>query len=56
VAIGRRSIVFAADSFIARAIHNRVDEGRPDNNSGERRTFIARSDALPSCTVRFPSG
>src|SRR5919106_3335523 len=41
VAMGRRSIVFAADSFIADEIHSRIDERWPDNNSGERRPFIA---------------
>src|SRR5262245_38102242 len=32
VAIGRRSIAFAVDSFIAGAIHSRVGERWPDHN------------------------
>src|SRR4051812_12218655 len=39
VAIGRRSIAFAADLFIAGAIHSRVPGSWPDNTSAERRAF-----------------
>src|SRR5262245_21345569 len=40
VAMGRRSIVFAADSFMAGAIHSRIDERWPDHNSEPRATFV----------------
>src|ERR1700757_1394902 len=46
VAIGRRSIVFADDSFIADAIHSRTQERRPENNSGDRPAFHRNTDAL----------
>jgi len=41
VAIGRRSIAFAADSFIAGAIHSRINERRPENNWEDVAHFIA---------------
>jgi len=46
VAIGRRSIPFAADSFIARAIHSRVKAQWPDHNLGERRAFHRDTNTL----------
>src|SRR6201997_2158617 len=55
VAMGRRSIAFAADSVIADAIHSRVDDRRPDNNSVMASLIDLNTDALLSCTVRLPS-
>ncbi len=42
VAIGRRSIAFADDSFIVDAIHSRTENRSPENNSEDRRAVIAK--------------